>query len=62
MTVVSSRVSVMRTGRPGLRSTGISASVLAASRSVVAERGNSTTIARPSRAVTRPIPSSGLKR
>ena len=60
--VVSSRVAVIRTGRPGLRSTGISASVLAASRSVVPERGNSTTSARPSSAVTRPIPSSGLKR
>ena len=61
-TVVSSRVAVIRTGRPGLRFTGISASVLAASRSVVLERGNSTTSARPSSAVTRPMPSSGLKR
>ena len=34
----------------------------AASRSVVPERGNSTTSARASSAVTRPIPSSGLKR
>jgi hypothetical protein len=34
---------------------------LAASRSVVPERGNWTRSARPSRAVTRPIPSSGLK-
>ena len=41
------RVSMMRTGRPGLRSTGTSASVLAASRSVAPERGNSTRSARP---------------
>ena len=56
------RVSVIRTGLPGLRSTGISASMFAASRSVVPERGNSTRSARASRPVTRPIPSSGLKR
>ena len=41
-TAVSSRVAMIRTGRPALRSTGISASVSAASRSVVPERGNST--------------------
>ena len=40
--VVCSRVALIRTGRPGLRSTGISASVSAARRSVVPERGNST--------------------
>ena len=59
---VSSRVAVIRTGLPGLRSTRTSASVLAASRSVVPARKNSTTSARSSSAVTRPIPSSGLKR
>ena len=61
-TAVSSLVAMIRTGRPALRSTGISASVSAASRSFVPERGNWTRIARPSSAATRPIPSSGLKR
>ena len=43
-------------------STWINASVLAARRSLVPERGNSTTSARPSMAMTRPTPSSRLKR
>jgi hypothetical protein len=55
-------VSMMRTGRPGFRSTGTNASVLAASRSVVRTRGKSTTSDRASTRVTHPIPSSGLKR
>ena len=41
---------------------GTSASLLAASRSVVPPRGKWTTRTRPSMAVTRPVPSSGLKR
>ena len=44
----------------GLLGAGILA--LAAKRSVVFARGNSTTRTRPSIAVTRPIPNSGLKR
>ena len=60
--VVSSLVAVTLTGRPTGRSTGSSASAFAAKRNVVSARGNSTTSARPSIDVTRPIPSSGLKR
>ena len=61
-TVVSSRVAETRTGRPRLRSTGASAAVSAPKRKVVLECGNSATTTRPSSAVTRPMPSSGLKR